>query len=66
MTAFETVYATHNFNAENEDEISLRAGEVVIVLEKDEGYQDGWWRVKNRDRTALNTFHALTTQSVGA
>jgi hypothetical protein len=45
MAGIETVIGTHNFVAENEDEISFRIGEVIVVLEKDEGYQDGWWQV---------------------
>lgn len=46
MSGLETVIGTHNFVAENEDEISFRIGEVIVVLEKDEGYQDGWWQVR--------------------
>jgi hypothetical protein len=45
MAGLETVIGTHNFDAENGDEISFSIGEVIIVLEKDEGYQDGWWQV---------------------
>lgn len=41
----EIVYALHNFEAENEDEISFTTGEPIVVLEKDEKYQDGWWQV---------------------
>ncbi|KAI9305573.1 hypothetical protein BJ944DRAFT_200818 [Cunninghamella echinulata] len=47
MAGLETVYATHNFIAENSDEISFNVGEPVIVLEKDDGYQDGWWQGRN-------------------
>ncbi|KAF7728370.1 polar growth protein [Apophysomyces ossiformis] len=47
MAGPETVYAIHNFEAENDDEISFSAGEPVIVLEKDEGYGDGWWQGRN-------------------
>ncbi|KAG0167078.1 polar growth protein [Apophysomyces sp. BC1034] len=47
MAGPETVYAIHNFEAENDDEISFSAGEPVIVLEKDEGYSDGWWQGRN-------------------
>lgn len=45
MAARETVYTVHKFEAENIDEISINVGEQVIVLEKDEGYNDGWWQV---------------------
>lgn len=38
------VYALFDFIAEESDEITLWKGEPVIVLEKDEGYDDGWWK----------------------
>ncbi|KAI8147658.1 hypothetical protein BJV82DRAFT_664884 [Fennellomyces sp. T-0311] len=47
MDHFEIVYATHDFVAENEDEIPLKKGEAVYVIEKDEDFQDGWWRGRN-------------------
>ncbi|KAI8096501.1 uncharacterized protein BX664DRAFT_258357 [Halteromyces radiatus] len=47
MAGLETVIGTHNFDAENADEISFSIGEVIVVLEKDEGYQDGWWQGRN-------------------
>ncbi|KAF7730053.1 polar growth protein [Apophysomyces ossiformis] len=47
MAALETVYAIHSFEAENDDEIAFSVGEPVIVLEKDDGYGDGWWQGRN-------------------
>ncbi|CAO3611781.1 unnamed protein product [Cunninghamella blakesleeana] len=47
MSKVEIVYALHNFEAENEDEITFQAGEPITVIEKDEKYLDGWW--KGRD-----------------
>lgn len=41
----EIVYAIHNFEASVEDEISLEAGEAILVIEKDDLYNDGWWQV---------------------
>ncbi|KAI9283189.1 hypothetical protein BY458DRAFT_486040 [Sporodiniella umbellata] len=41
------VYAVHNFEAENEDEIDFLVGEPIVVLEKDEKYLDGWWQGRN-------------------
>ncbi|EIE80009.1 hypothetical protein G6F46_011652 [Rhizopus delemar] len=41
------VYAVHNFEAENEDEINFSVGEPIVVLEKDEKYLDGWWQGRN-------------------
>lgn len=46
--AIEVVYTVHKFEAENVDEISINVGEQVIVLEKDEGFNDGWWQVKKK------------------
>lgn len=45
MSGLEIVYTVHKFEAENVDEISINVGEQVIVLEKDEGFNDGWWQV---------------------
>ncbi|KAJ3253221.1 polar growth protein [Boothiomyces macroporosus] len=41
------VYGKHNFAAEESDEISFKAGEPIIVLEKDEQFGDGWWTGQN-------------------
>ncbi|KAF1800867.1 hypothetical protein FB192DRAFT_1282871 [Mucor lusitanicus] len=47
MPGQEIVYTVHKFEAENVDEISINVGEQVIVLEKDEGFNDGWWQGRN-------------------
>ncbi|CAO3593447.1 unnamed protein product [Absidia cylindrospora] len=47
MAELETVIGTHNFEAQNGDELSFQINEIIIVLEKDEGYQDGWWQGRN-------------------
>lgn len=39
------VYALHDFEAENEDELSFGMGEVIVVLERDDQYGDGWFSV---------------------
>ncbi|KAI9281758.1 hypothetical protein BC943DRAFT_354403 [Umbelopsis sp. AD052] len=43
----EVVYAIHNFEAENPDEIAFRIGDPITVLEKDEKFLDGWWQGRN-------------------
>ncbi|KAI7889824.1 uncharacterized protein EV154DRAFT_445700 [Mucor mucedo] len=54
MSSQAIVYAVHNFEAENEDEINFSIGEAITVLEKDEKYLDGWWQGKNlRGETGL-------------
>jgi hypothetical protein len=42
----ETVYALHDFVGENDDEMTFYANEPIVVLEKDELYNDGWWQVR--------------------
>ncbi|CAO3600056.1 unnamed protein product [Absidia cylindrospora] len=42
------VYVVHQFEAENEDEISLCIGDSVMVLERDDGFGDGWWQGRNK------------------
>lgn len=45
MANIERVFALHDFEAENPDEVSFKAGEPVVVVEKDDAYGDGWWQV---------------------
>lgn len=45
MTSLETVYAVHNFEAENNDELTFQIGEPIIIIQKDDGFNDGWWKV---------------------
>lgn len=42
----DVVYALHDFDAENPDELSFGAGEVIVVLERDGQYGDGWFSVR--------------------
>ncbi|KDN38199.1 hypothetical protein K437DRAFT_259489 [Tilletiaria anomala UBC 951] len=46
-SAQEIVYALHEFEAENADEVSFKAGDAIIVVEKDDAYGDGWWQGTN-------------------
>lgn len=43
--AIEYVYALHDFEPQNDDEIAFVAGERIEVLERDDAYGDGWWTV---------------------
>ncbi|KAG2214981.1 hypothetical protein INT46_010792 [Mucor plumbeus] len=57
------VYAIHNFEAENEDEINFLIGEPITVLEKDEKYLDGWWQGRNiNGETGLFPMNYTTTE----
>jgi len=42
------VKAIHTFVAEHGDELEFQAGESITVLEKDDAFGDGWWRVCRR------------------
>lgn len=44
----EYLWALHQFDAENDDEVSFMAGERIIVREKDDAYNDGWYQVSRR------------------
>ena len=39
------VKAVHTFVAEHGDELEFQAGELIEVIEKDDAFGDGWWRV---------------------
>ncbi|KAJ7170172.1 hypothetical protein C8R46DRAFT_994929 [Mycena filopes] len=41
------VYALHDFLPEHEDEVSFHTGERIEVVERDDLYQDGWWKGRN-------------------
>ncbi|ORX38457.1 hypothetical protein BD324DRAFT_620926 [Kockovaella imperatae] len=41
------VRAVHTFTAEHGDELDFAAGELIDVIERDEGFGDGWWRGRN-------------------
>ncbi|KAG1441543.1 hypothetical protein G6F56_011434 [Rhizopus delemar] len=47
MTISEIVYAIHDFEAENEDELNFCTGEPIVIIQKDDGFDDGWWKGKN-------------------
>lgn len=50
----EYVWGLHPFTPEHDDEIEFKAGERILVVEKDDVYQDGWWRGTNHiGRTGL-------------
>ena len=40
-----SVHALHTFVAEHADELEFSAGEQIEVLERDDAFGDGWWRV---------------------
>lgn len=55
------VWALHDFEAENPDEVSFKAGECILVVEKDDDYGDGWWQGTNESgHTGLFPFTYTT------
>jgi hypothetical protein len=44
----EMVFAIHPFQAIRDDEIDFDYGEPIIVIEKDDMYGDGWWKVSKK------------------
>jgi hypothetical protein len=40
------VTAVHTFVAEHADELEFQAGDKIEVLERDEAFGDGWWKVR--------------------
>lgn len=47
------VRAVHTFVAEHADELEFQAGEDIEVLERDEAFGDGWWRVSRLEGSCL-------------
>ncbi|KAI8380703.1 hypothetical protein BD560DRAFT_346975 [Blakeslea trispora] len=60
MPESEVVYTVHKFVAENVDEISIDVGEKVVILEKDDGYNDGWFQGRN-ERGEIGLFPIVYT-----
>lgn len=59
-------YCHYPYDAEGDDEISLAYGDPVLVLEKDDGYNDGWWRGRNiRKQTGLFPSNFVTLENFG-
>ncbi|SCZ92503.1 BZ3500_MvSof-1268-A1-R1_Chr5-2g07921 [Microbotryum saponariae] len=46
-TTEDIVYALHDFEAENEDELSFAMGSKIVILERDDQYGDGWYQGRN-------------------
>ncbi|KAJ3353522.1 polar growth protein [Allomyces javanicus] len=46
---YQVVYAVHDFKAEDEDEVSFKTGEEIVVLERDDEFGDGWWMGRTQD-----------------
>lgn len=59
--AVDRVWALHDFEAENPDEVSFKAGECILVVEKDDEFGDGWWQGTNESgQTGLFPFTYTT------
>jgi hypothetical protein len=45
MANLEKYHVIHTYEAQYPDEVTLYIHDQVIVIEKDERYNDGWWLV---------------------
>ncbi|KAK0524738.1 hypothetical protein OC842_005738 [Tilletia horrida] len=60
--AQDVLWALHDFEAEQPDEISFKAGEKIVVVEKDDEFSDGWYTGTNEaGSTGLFPFAYTTT-----
>ncbi|KAL9934762.1 hypothetical protein V8E36_006537 [Tilletia maclaganii] len=58
----DVLWALHDFEAEQQDEVSFKAGEKIIVVEKDDEFSDGWYTGTNEaGKTGLFPFAYTTT-----
>lgn len=46
----------HAFNAEANDELTFSVGDSLLVLEKDDMYNDGWWIVSELSLLTLSLY----------
>ena len=44
--AAEQAKVTFDYEADNEDELTIRVGEIVEIISKDVDQQEGWWEVR--------------------
>ena len=56
----EYVYALFDFVPQNPDEIHLKTGDRIEVLEKDEEYNDGWWEVSSLPSAEVTSFRSMS------
>lgn len=56
--------ALYDYNAQNEDELTLRTGTIVIVLSKDSAISgdEGWWTGKIHDRVGIFPSNFVTNR----
>jgi len=59
------VYGKHPFEIEQEDEISFQIGDPILVLEKDEEFNDGWWKGRTLSgEIGLFPVNFITTENI--
>lgn len=56
--------ALYDYNAQNEDELTLRTGMIVVVLSKDSAISgdEGWWTGKIHDRVGIFPSNFVTNR----
>lgn len=62
----EYLIALYDFDARWDDEISIRKGDHILVLETDSGFEDGWYIVCQLffNKTLLGTMHKCHFQTI--
>ena len=59
------MFAHHYFDPEEDNEIALNKGEPIVVLQKDELYNDGWWKGVNlAGNVGLFPSNYVTTENI--
>ncbi|ORX78216.1 hypothetical protein BCR32DRAFT_328625 [Anaeromyces robustus] len=59
------VYGKYPFEMEQEDEISFQIGDPILVLEKDEEFNDGWWKGRTLNgEIGLFPVNFITTENI--
>lgn len=44
----EQAKVTYEYEADNDDELTIRVGDIVEIINKNVDQQDGWWEVSIR------------------
>jgi len=59
------VFGKHQFVAEEDDEIEFQTGDPILVLEKDEEFNDGWWKGRTKKgEIGLFPVNFTTTENI--
>ncbi len=60
----EVVKAVHTFSTKDPGRLSVEAGDILLVLQKDVQAEDGWWLVKRERDNSQGLVPSLCLQPV--